>query len=176
MLRSMLLSGCQHRHKKRPDLDRQDNPVFNIEIGGLGGPTYISVDLYAWWAFFHANGGTKLGASGALHTSALTFTPGWRFSPDQGPAGFFQLRPRRGLGPGHAPDDVAHVGRKGGRALRRDGNAYTYSCPSVCVHMSAHMCIRMCVRSCASLETRTTYNGSNDNAHATKTSSNNNAS
>ena len=48
----MLLSGCQHRHKKRPDLDRQDNPVFNIEIGGLGGPTYISVDLYAWWAFF----------------------------------------------------------------------------------------------------------------------------
>eukprot|EP00959_Pyramimonas_sp_CCMP1952_P014560 308515-Pyramimonas_sp.AAC.1 len=27
-------------------------PLFNIEIGGLGGSEYISVDLYAWWAFF----------------------------------------------------------------------------------------------------------------------------
>ena len=51
MLCSQPLSGCKHRHKKRPELHRQGNRFVNIEIGGTG----------------------------ALNTAAATVMPGGRF-------------------------------------------------------------------------------------------------
>ena len=52
MLRVRPLSGCKHRHKKRPDQQRQGKAVFNIEIGGTGVLSTAALTCYAWWAFF----------------------------------------------------------------------------------------------------------------------------
>ena len=52
MLRVRPLSGRKHRHKKRPDQQRQGKAVFNIEIGGTGVLSTAALTCYAWWAFF----------------------------------------------------------------------------------------------------------------------------
>ena len=41
------LSAWQHGRKKRPELQFQEAPVFNIEMGGRGGPKRGGVGLGA---------------------------------------------------------------------------------------------------------------------------------
>ena len=65
MLHARPLSGRKHRREENAQIcTAKATPVFNIEIGGHGGPKYNSVDLCAWWAFFHANGSTSSMLSG----------------------------------------------------------------------------------------------------------------